>query len=535
MAAGPNVARGTFVDRLIAAVSPRWAVSRARGRIALDALRAYEAASPKDLWRPRRSGASASADHMADAAKLRAKARYLTQNVPYVAAAIDADVATVVGTGILPRFLGPNEKKLNELLARWMPVCDADGLLDFLGLVALAYRCMRVDGEVLVRFRPRRPEDGLPVPLQIQLLEIDYLDSAKNTGAGAMGGGRDGVPPGNEVIEGIEYDAIGRVAAYWLFPMHPGDTSVRVRSGAGQQSRRVSAEFIVHLFKPERAGQRRGITALAPAIVRTRDTQLLEDAELARKNLESRLSVLVSGDASQLANPPQLGATNPDQASPSTAQRTGDLGPLASGGITQLPPGMMPPTVVAPVPTPGHVDNIKWHVHLVCAALNVAYESATGDMSGVNYSSARVRRLDVRRHAEQMQWLLLMPRLIRPIMQRLVETAELAGLVPDARYTLDASTPRWEHVDPGKEVDAELKEIAGGLQSISESLRRRGYKPEDVFAEIKADFDRLKKDGTLDVLFFLLKGKTDEAPPPAAKSAAKAERDAALGADGAAP
>ena len=40
-------------------------------------LRAYEGASPKDGWRPRRPGASANTDHRADAYTLRTRARSL--------------------------------------------------------------------------------------------------------------------------------------------------------------------------------------------------------------------------------------------------------------------------------------------------------------------------------------------------------------------------------------------------------------------------------------------------------------------------
>ena len=44
----------------------------------------------------------------------------------------------------------------------------------------MAYRAMEQDGEVLIRLRARRLEDGLPVPLQIQVLEIDWLDSQQD-------------------------------------------------------------------------------------------------------------------------------------------------------------------------------------------------------------------------------------------------------------------------------------------------------------------------------------------------------------------
>jgi capsid protein len=207
--------RVNALDRLIGHFDPSRALKRVAARTLLQ--RAYEAASPRDPWRPRRGGASAQADHMADASKLRTKARFLVQNVPYIAASMDALVDNVVGTGIVPRFSGASEKKLNELWARWVSECDADGRLDFYGIEAAAYRAMEQDGEVLVRLRPRRLSDGLAVPLQLQLLEIDWLDSTRNS----MLGGSADVAAGNVVIEGIEYDALGRVAAYWLWDQHP--------------------------------------------------------------------------------------------------------------------------------------------------------------------------------------------------------------------------------------------------------------------------------------------------------------------------
>jgi capsid protein len=163
------------LDRLIGIFDPTRALRRVVDRTRLQ--RAYEAASPRDSWKPRRGGASAQADHFADATRLRAKARSLVQNVPYIAASMDALVANVIGTGITPRFTGPAAEKLNKLWTAWTQVCDADGRLDFYGLQAAAYRAMEQDGEVLFRLRPRRPADGLPAPLQLQLLEIDWLDS----------------------------------------------------------------------------------------------------------------------------------------------------------------------------------------------------------------------------------------------------------------------------------------------------------------------------------------------------------------------
>lgn len=461
----------TFIDRVVAAVSPRAGILRHYYREQLS--RAYEAAAPRDKWRPRRAGASANADHMADAKVIRDKARSLVQNVPYIAAGLEQKVAHVVGNGIGVRW--DRSPELNARWAEWKSVCDADGKLDFDGLVRLAERTVEVDGEVLVRLRPRRVADSLPVPLQLQLLEVDWLDTSRQSGALS----------GNVIIGGIEYDLIGRVVAYWLYDHHPGD--VTLPRGFRLQSKRIPAESIIHLFDVTRPGQGRGISRLAPIIASVRDLQLYEDAEIARKNLEARLSVLVSGDPTSLANPAAFGG----QADPSNAARTGDLGQLASGSITQIPPGMNV-TTVAPQPAPGHVQYVKLQQHKIAAGWGVTYEMLTGDMSEVNFSSARVRMLQFRRWAEAEQWLLLVPRLLAPVASAFADAYELViGQSVHGRDSVAYSPPKWDYVNPGDEIDAALAEIGGGLTSMSEQIRRRGDLPETVFAQIESDAKRL--------------------------------------------
>lgn len=507
------------LDRLIGFFDPTRALRRVVDRTRLQ--RAYEAASPRDSWKPRRGGASAQADHFADATILRTKARALVQNVPYIASSMDALVTNVIGTGIGIRFTGNQADTLNKLWEQWMPVCDADGRLDFYGQEAVSYRAMEQDGEGLVRLRPRRPADGLPVPLQLQLLEIDWLDSTRN-------GAADGMPSGNIIVEGIEYDQLGRVAAYWLWDQHPGDATLL--RGFRNFSKRVPASSIIHLFDPKRPGQGRGITRLAPIIARTRDTQLYEDAELARKNLETRLSVLVSGDASLMANENQLSSTSASGAADANvARKTGDLGELASGGITEIPAGNNI-TTIEPKAAGGHVEYVAHQLHIITAALGVTYEMATGDMSQVNFSSARVRMQDVRKGFEHTQWMILIPRLCRPVADAFVRAAIDAGKVPEGtRYGLEFDTPKWDYVNPQQEATSDALQVATGLSSLSAKLRARGENPEKVFAEIGADFQKLKglKVGegdaamsVLDILFFLQKGSVNLADQVMAPAAA---------------
>jgi capsid protein len=78
----------------------------------------------------------------------------------------------------MPRAASGNDKldrKVDALFARWSDAADADGQLDFYGLQTLICREMVEAGEVLVRRRLRRSSDGMQVPLQLQVLEADFL------------------------------------------------------------------------------------------------------------------------------------------------------------------------------------------------------------------------------------------------------------------------------------------------------------------------------------------------------------------------
>lgn len=479
---------GAALDRVVAVYNPDRALSRHRSRQLL--ARAYEGASQKDGWRPKRAGASANSDHMADAASLRARSRSLVQNVPYIAQGMRALVSNVIGTGIIPRWIGADAQIYEQLWKSWSSVCDADGRHDIYGMQAAAYRAMQQDGEVLIRLRPRLTTDGLPVPLQLQLLEIDWLDSSKTAANG-----------NNQVINGIEYDVLGRVVGYWLFDQHPGELVASARTG-GWASRFVPASSIIHLYTAERPGQGRGFPRIAPVIARVRDLMLYEDAELQRKNLETRLSVLASGNVTDLANPP-----SPGEAVDTAAAQAGDLGPLQSGAITKLPPGMQV-EVVEPKAAPGYVEYLKYNLHLIAAGWGVTYEMMTGDCSDTSFSSARVNKLNFQRDAEVEQWVVFIPKFCDRVCRAFADAAELAGKVKRANYNVEHATPKWDYINPEQDVRADLDEIFGGLSTFSEKLRKRGYKPDLVFAEWKTDMETLKESGVLDVMLMLMKGKS---------------------------
>src|SRR3546814_17724192 len=95
---------------------------------------------------------------------------------------------------------------------------SAEGTLDFYGLQAQVARCMVIGGEPLVRFRLRRKTDGLTVPLQLQVLEGDYVPFDKNDYLGC----------GSDTDNGIKLDTSSSLVTYSSFLTQPSDQSQRV-------------------------------------------------------------------------------------------------------------------------------------------------------------------------------------------------------------------------------------------------------------------------------------------------------------------
>lgn len=461
------------LDRLVAALNPEAGLRRIRARAALQrvdnitAARAYEGAKTG-----RRTGGwitgstSADAEVSASASRLRDRARALVRDNPYAARACDTFVANVVGTGITVKA-----GHAQEVWSRWVNECDADGLLDFYGLQALVMRCMFESGECLIRYRERRPEDGLAVPLQLQVLEPDYLDDRK-TGPLKTGGWNAG---------GVEYDAIGRRVAYHLYTQHPGDSANR---GASIESRRIPADQVLHIFERKRPGQTRGVPRMAPILLKMRDLDDYEEAELVRKGIESCFAAIVTTE--------DTGSGLTEGTTDANGNRIETLG---AGLIQYLKPGQ-DVKFGAPAAGGDYGSYTKTQLRAIASGMGITYEQMTGDLEGVNYSSIRAGLVEFYKTVDMLQWHVLVPMMLQPIWQRWAETAFAVKAIRQRAPELPQWTPpKRQWVDPLKDVNAARNEIGAGITSISETIRARGEDPERVFREISEERALLEKLG----------------------------------------
>jgi lambda family phage portal protein len=455
----------SWLDRAVAVISPVAATKRALARQAFDGLaRGYDGASKgrrTDGWRT--AGTSADTEVGMASALLRDRMRDLVRNNPHAAKAVSVLVNNIIGAGIMPRAVSGNEeldKTVNKLWGQWSRQCDADGQLDFYGLQTLICREMVEAGEVLVRRRMRKTSDGLNVPMQLQILEADFLDATRN----GETAGKD------RLVQGVQFDGIGRRKAYWIHESHHGDAFGAIQGGF--QSKAVSAADIVHVYEKQRV-QVRGVPWGAPVIRSLRDLDDYEVAEIVRKKTEACVTAIVFGD-----DETQQGVA------PAVTDADGKHVEQFEPGLIAYARGGKDIKFNQPAATGGYAEYKRASLHTVSAGFRVPYELLTGDLSQVNYSSIRAGLVEFRRMIDAVQWQLFIPMLCQPVWNWFTEAAWVAGHIPESVVPVEWSPPKFEAVDPMKDAMADLLSIRSGTMTLAEAIARQGRNPDAVLAEI---------------------------------------------------
>lgn len=457
-----------LIDELVGFINPMAGVRRAQARSALELMRGYDAAKVgrrTDGWVA--NGSSANVEIGPALARVRNRCRDVVRNNEYAAKAIETLCVNTIGDGVVAK--APDQQLWDD----WCEYCDADGQLDFNGLMDLAHRTRRESGEVIIRFRSRSPDDGYAVPLQLQVLEPDHLDTNK-TGPLANG---------NYAIAGVEFNLIGQRVAYWLFPVHPGEMGSYQLSG--MESKRVPASEVLHYYRKRRPSQVRGMPELAVSLLRLRDLADYEQAELVRKKIESCFVAFVRTDDTSM----RIGAET--KVSPRAANEK-----VAPGMIKYLS-NSEGVDFGNPASSGGYGDYTDSQLYAISTGAGVMHSQMTGNLSNFSFSSYRAGLVEFRQMIKAEQWLTLKPMVLAPIARRFQEVAQLAGATRKPVTAMTWTMPKLQWVDPLKDVMAAKEAHRGTVKSISETIREMGEDPDKVFAEIAAERKKLADLGIL--------------------------------------
>ena len=403
---------------------------------------------------------------------ITARARWLVRNNGYAVNAVESWAANTVGDGIKPISKiadSARKEELQRLWLAWTDEADAEGLTDFYGLQRRAAREVFLAGEVFFRFRPRRTGDGMSVPVQLQMLPSEMLP-LEQTGVSAAG---------NPIRQGIEFDRIGRRVAYHFFRRHPGDST---DPGLAGEIVRVPASEVIHVIDPVEGGQLRGVSKLAPAIVKLFLLDQYDDAELDRKKVAAMYAMFVTSPA------PENPLAPDDEDGPDGVE-------ISPGQIVRLDPGE-DVTIGQPADSGGTYEPFQYRTLLqISAALGIPYPYIANDMVKGNFSNSRLALIEFRRRVSAWQHSVMVWQLCRPVYARWMDAAVLSGALTLPGYegnrsqllAADWLPTKWDWVDPLKDANAEIAQIEAGLKSRTQAIAERGYDAEQVDRDIAAE------------------------------------------------
>jgi lambda family phage portal protein len=350
------------------------------------------------------------------------------------------------------------------------------------GQETLATRTWLEGGEAFIRRRPRFASDGLPVPVQVQILESEFVPMLDaDTWPG--------LPVGNRIRSGIELDNRGQRIAYWMYREHPGDFFTGTITNT--MLIRVLASDVVHMYEPKRPGQLRGVSMLAPILTKLRDIGNYQDAVLLRQQIANLFVAFLTR---------KLGAeddNDPLTGKPIEGTFDNPLAGMSPGIMQELEDGQDVKFANPPEAGTTYSDYLRTENMSVAAGGGLPYELHSGDIRQVSDRTLRIIINEFRRFAEQRQWQIVIPMFCQNVRNWWADAGLLVGKITadelDDVKRVEWATQGWAHIHPVQDPQGKVLEVNAGFRSRSSVIGERGDDPEQVDQE-RADDQQREED-----------------------------------------
>lgn len=403
---------------------------------------------------------------------MRARSRQLAKNDPYMRRFLRLVDKNVVG----PNGIGLNTPDAPEVESSWYgwanpATATATRSMSLNEAFRLAARTQVVDGECLMRiiFPFKNSYRFTLALIPTDCLDEDFNDEPRR------------------IRMGVERDEWGAPVAYHLHKRNPvdwysGSTSYGTRE-------RISADEIIHLKQGEAIGQTRGVPWMFAGISKINMLDGYADAELVASRVSAaKMGFIIPGEGREYAG----------DAEQLDGSKLMDAEPGAWEILTQ---GDEVKAWDPQHPNASFEAFMRAMLRSVACAADVSYHSLTGDLTSVNYSSARIGLLD-----ERDTWAMLQQHFIEhvatPIFSRFKEALTLTGKTSLSSDAMDEIEPswrprRWAWVDPMKEISAAAAAVELGVKSRKQIIEEQGGDADETWAELEAETKRLKSAGLL--------------------------------------
>lgn len=362
--------------------------------------------------------------------------------------------------------------------------CDVTGEESWRSIQTSSVASWATDGEFMIRFV--YGADAGPWGFALQVIDtvrcpVDYDVQRPN---------RDNM---NFIRAGIEYTRFGRPVAYHLTTTTQEEADYVM---GGRHYVRIPAEQMVHGYRKDMVGQKRGLPSMATALFRLRNLNGYEDAAIINARIGASKMGFIEFDKE--SDGPEYDEENP----PEVDIEPGTMGILPKGAKLAKWEPQSPGGDLGPM--------MKHMLRSIASGLGVPYNELAGDLEGVNFSSIRQGTLDSRENWKELQeWLI--ESLIQPVFTAWFEYSILAGKITNEKgraipmRALDMFNEiswqprRWQWIDPRADVDAAVNSKNNFLASAGQIIRESGRDPQTVWKEqardMRAQVDEMVAEG----------------------------------------
>lgn len=378
---------------------------------------------------------------------LRNRSRYEVANNTYALSLANVLANDCIGTGPRLQMIGAADRKVGRFIERqWAEWCRAVGLAEKLRTMRRA-RC--VDGEAFALLT-NNPNLPCRVKLDVRLLEAEQVASS----AAAL--------PLPQSVDGIRFDAWGNASIYEVYPEHPGG-----RAYLTLNPQPVDAAQVLHLFVPERPGQRRGIPELTAALPLF--------AQLRRWTLSVLAAAETAADLAAIMHT-QSGADVGEVEKSEAFERV----EFERRAMVSLPAGYDITQLKAEQPTSTYAEVKREILNEIARSVLVPYNVAAGNSSSYNYSSGRLdfqiyeRSIYIDRSRVESQ------ALDRIFAEWYREATLIEGYLPQSMRLVSSDWSHawhWDgfaHIDPQAEAEAQALRLASKTTTLADEWAREG-------------------------------------------------------------
>jgi lambda family phage portal protein len=443
-----------------------------------------------------------------DVRPLRARARDMSHNAPHFRKFLDMVRSNVVGAQGLrlqvKAYAGDGKTldvELNKRIetAFWMwghqETCTLSGKMDWIAAQRLFVTQLARDGEVLVR----KIKAKNPFGFALKFIDVSYLDELFTVN----------LTNGNRVIMSVEIDGNDRPVAYWLTTppteiiFQPDRNPIRVR---------VPAEEIIHAFLiSDDESQTRGVSWFHASLLDGRNLHKYKEGVIT----SARAAAMSMGFL--IPTVPDEGSL-PDLEDVEGEQKQVEID-WKPAGMTEMPAGYDFKQFDPKQPTQNHEAFYQSMVRDVAAGLGVNYFSLQGDMSSVNFSSARVG-YDEERAMWRGLHQFVAAVFCRPVYHAWLRSAWASSAIdvtPEQFQQVRNPTFRgrgWPYLEPVKDITASVMALQNNLMTLTDALNERGIDPIDHFETIQSERELAKRYG-IDLVYVSKVTATDSTAPNA--------------------